>query len=698
MTKPIDYAEELNAEQLAVVRDAEGPCLVLAGAGSGKTRTIVYRVAYLIEHGVEPDRILLLTFTNKAANEMMTRIGELLGSSGGRRPVGLWGGTFHSVANRILRQYGERLGYSSSFSILDQDDSRALIKACLKELGLDAGGKRFPSPAVIQEVLSYSRNAMIAFETAVEKSHPHFLNLLPDLERVASLYDRKKRAANAMDFDDLLARLVELLDAEPALRDRLSERFRYILVDEFQDTNSLQVALIRRLAGPGHNLLVVGDDAQSIYSFRAADVRNILDFPKQYPGARVFRLQTNYRSTPEILDLANDVISHNREQFPKELVSAADRFAKPSVVPCASALREADFVADRVEEMFDQGVRPDSIAVLFRATHHSQALEFELTKRGIDYDYRGGLRFFDRAHVKDVLSFLRLRGNFADEAAWLRVLGLQNGIGEVSAQRLFGHFQQAGSLAKAVLLPVEELIGARAGSGWRELRACLEDLLAAGDRPAELIRAVLDSPYVSYLEAEYPNYRERLEDLEQMARLSEPYDRLGDFLAEVTLDESAAGDVSGRPARGGKVVLSTIHQAKGLEWESVFIIHLTASSFPNRRAVGEQGGLEEERRLFYVAVTRAKRRLFLSHPASVGRGSFEYEERSLFLDEVDPSCVSDPGARLRGDFSQPSGGEDEPVIEVGDDGEPFAASMADVRRRTQELKKDWKHKSFLRDV
>ncbi len=698
MPPRIDYEKELNAEQLAVVREAEGPCLVLAGAGSGKTRTIVYRVAHLVEHGVEPDRILLLTFTNKAANEMMTRIGELLGATGGRRPVGLWGGTFHSVANRILRQYGERLGYTPGFTILDQDDSRALLKACLKELGLDAGGKRFPSPAVIQEVLSYSRNAMMTFETAVEKMHPHFLNILPDLQRVVSLYDKKKRNANAMDFDDLLARLVELLDAEPVLRDRLSERFRYILVDEFQDTNSLQVALIRRLAGPKHNLLVVGDDAQSIYSFRAADVRNILDFPKQYPGARIFKLQTNYRSTPEILDLANDVISRNRDQFPKELVSAAERFAKPVVTPCASAMREADFVSDRIEELLDQGVRPDHIAVLFRATHHSQALEFELTKRGIDYDYRGGLRFFDRAHVKDILSFLRLKANFADEAAWLRILGLQSGIGEVSALKLFALFQKEGSLARAILLPVGEILGSRAASGWRELRACLEDLQAAGDRPTELIKAVLDSPYVSYLEAEYPNYRERLDDLEQMARLAEPYEKLADFLAEVTLDESAAGDTSGRPVRGGKIVLSTIHQAKGLEWEAVFIIHLTASSFPNRRAIGDRGGLEEERRLFYVAVTRAKRRLYLSHPASIGRGSFEYEERSMFLDEIDPSCVNDPAGRCRDDFSQPSGGAEEPTIEVGEDGEPFGARLAAVRQRTDKLKKEWKHKSFLRDI
>ncbi|MDD5251057.1 MAG: ATP-dependent helicase [Patescibacteria group bacterium] len=692
----LDYENELNAEQLAVVREGDGPCLVLAGAGSGKTRTIVYRVAWLIEHGIAPENILLLTFTNKAANEMMTRIGELLGAAGSRRPLGLWGGTFHSVANRLLRVYADRVGCTPSFTILDQDDSRSLYKASIKELGHDKAGRRFPSPAVVQDVVSYRRNAQMSFEAALMKLHPHFLGIMAELQAVADLYEKKKLAANAMDFDDLLVRLARLLEDDPLVRERLSSQFKYILVDEYQDTNALQNALIRRLAGPKHNLLVVGDDAQSIYSFRAADVRNILDFPKHYPEARVFKLETNYRSTPEILGLANDIIAKNVEQFPKELAAVRGGQEKPAIVPSPSASREAEFVANSIEKLLRTGTRPVDIAVLFRAASHSQALEFELTRRGIPYDYRGGLRFFDRAHVKDTLAFLRVRQNFADEAAWRRVLENHwTGIGEVAAGRLLMTFRQGGSLERIPLLDGESIVGNRGAVGWRDLHATLEEVVAAGDVPAALIRSVIKSPYADFLEAEFPNFRERLEDLEQMARFAEPYVKLDDFLAEVTLDEARA--TGGHVKGANQVVLSTVHQAKGLEWPIVFVIHLTASSFPNRRALEEQGGVEEERRLFYVAVTRAKDRLYLSHPASVGRGSIEFEERSMFLDEISPNCVSDPTGRKCG-FSEFSGDDDydDEAVEIGADGEPTSA-MQGVKNRMQQVKKDWKKKSFLGD-
>jgi DNA helicase-2/ATP-dependent DNA helicase PcrA len=684
----IDFSKELNEEQLAVVTGADGSCLVLAGAGSGKTRTIVYRVAYLVSRGVSPESILLLTFTNKAAAEMMGRIGELLGSGSGS--VRVFGGTFHSVANRILRLYGDRLGYTPAFTILDSDDSKSLIKSCLKELGLDAAGKRFPSPGVIQDALSYSRNSLRPFAEAVERSRPHLASVIPDMERVVALYRKKKREANAMDFDDLLENICELLDKEPSILKRLQDRFRYILVDEFQDTNALQVSLVRRLAPPGANLLVVGDDAQSIYSFRAADVRNILDFPKHYPGARIFKLRTNYRSTPQILDLANDIIARNCDQFPKELVAVAPKSARPALVPAASASREAEFIADRIEEMLRYGVPEREIAVLFRATHHSQALEFELMRRGREYDYRGGLRFFERAHIKDALAFLRVRDNFLDEAAWLRILSTLSGIGETSAARIFAAFRAAGSLARAAMISPEGLVTAKGLAGWRDLTAILESISAAGDRPTELIKAVLDSSYGDYLLKEYTDGQARLEDLEQLARFSEPYAKASDFLAESALDESVA---SKRENRGDRVVLSTIHQAKGLEWGSVFVMHLTSSSFPNRRALEEPGGLEEERRLFYVAVTRAKRNLWLSYPASIGRGSFEYEERSMFLDELEPSTVEDPSAKTAADDA---GFAEEETVEIDASGEPFSVSA--VRQRMNKVKQDWRKRSFLRDV
>ena len=349
-----DYKAELNAEQLDVVLHGDGPCVVLAGAGSGKTRTIVYRVAYLLEHGVRPDRILLLTFTNKAAKEMMDRIGGILGSvsPGGRG--GIWGGTFHSVANRLLRMFSASSGFTERFTILDEEDSKALFKACMNEMGFDGKNKRFPSPSIIKHVVSYARNAMVPVAQATEKLQPKFAGFADEFARIADAYDRKKRLANAMDFDDLLIRLYELLSADRHLRERLTAQFEYILVDEYQDTNALQAALIRLLAREdAPNLLVVGDDAQSIYSFRAADVRNILDFERFYRGVRIFKLETNYRSSPEILGLANDIINRNVDQYPKRLKSVSPSGAKPKVVTKASASQEAEYVAGEIERLVD---------------------------------------------------------------------------------------------------------------------------------------------------------------------------------------------------------------------------------------------------------------------------------------------------------------------------------------------------------
>ncbi|MBI4457735.1 ATP-dependent helicase [Candidatus Uhrbacteria bacterium] len=677
----IDYKKELNAEQYAVVSGGDGPCLVLAGAGSGKTRTIVYRVAYLIEHGVRPEEILLLTFTNKAAAEMMSRIAELTGGDSharfarGQSP---WGGTFHSIANRILRAYGTQIGFTPNFTILDQEDSRDLVKACIRELGYDNKTRRFPSASVIQSVLSYARNAMRPLDETVERKHPGLSKTLEEIGRVAELYMRKKRQANAMDFDDMLEHLSELLTREPMIRAALSRRFRYVLVDEYQDTNRLQAAIVRQLASHHNNVLVVGDDAQSIYSFRAAEIRNILDFSRDFPGAKTFRLETNYRSTPEILNLANEVIAKNTEQFPKELRSVRPPAVKPMVAPAASTGREAEYVADRIAELLESGVPAKEIAVLFRAAHHSQALEFELMKRNLAYDYRGGIRFFERAHVKDALALLRVSANIVDEAAWLRLLRIQTGIGDVSAAKVFGLIRAEGSLAKVIQAPIEMAVSNKAAAGWRDLRALLEDAVAAEGRAASLVRAVLDSAYVEYLENEYPDARERLDDLEELARFAEGYEAVGDFLAEIALDDAKA---SGRNA--GKingVVLSTIHQAKGLEWEAVFIIHLNDAGFPNRRAAAEDGGLEEERRLFYVAVTRAKKHLTLSYPATVARDSFELAGPSMFLEEIDQSSLD------RSLVDGAAGGTDdwpvyeEPAIQAGDEFAAIAKRMKNVRK------------------
>lgn len=693
----VDYEKELNAEQLAVVCGADGPCVVLAGAGSGKTRTIVYRVAYLIEQGVDPEHILLLTFTNKAAREMMGRISRLLEQWLPERGDRIWGGTFHSVANRLLRIFAESAGFKPNFTILDEDDSKALLSACMKELGYDNKSRRFPSPAVVKQVLSFARNAMISIEESLEKLHPKLAGFAEDFALIAESYDSKKRDSNAMDFDDLLIRLHDLLGKDESMRKKLASRFKYILVDEYQDTNALQAALIRLLAGDKPNLFVVGDDAQSIYSFRAAEVRNILDFGKSYPDSKIFRLLTNYRSAPEILDLANDIISRNISQYPKDLRSVGKSVPKPPVVSAASARQEARFIADSIEELQLKGVPLKEIAVLFRATHHSQTLEFELTARGIEYEYRGGMRFFDRAHVKDVLAFMRITENFADESAWRRVLGLQVGIGVVTAGKIFAIVRESGSLAAAVLCPVEQALGPRVASGWKDVRDTMEKLMRFKDDPAGTIKAITESPYADYLENEYANADERMDDIGELASFAESYGSVGEFLSEVSLDDSAhraAGAVGeGRGER--RPVLSTIHQAKGLEWDSVFLMHMNESSFPNRRAAFEEGGLEEERRLFYVAVTRAKRNLCLSYPVSRRYESLAAEQPSMFLRELDFSCID----TTLMDVSEVSADGDadceygEPAVEIGEDGEVNYAGMDGVKERMKKVRK-----SYLIDV
>lgn len=653
----IDYPKELNPEQLEVVTKAHGPCLVLAGAGSGKTRTIVYRVAYLLERGVSPQNILLLTFTNKAAREMLSRVELLLGA----KPKGIWGGTFHSVAHRILRQFAREAGYQDNFSILDEEDARDLIKACLKDLDIDFKARRFPSPAVVQSILSYSRNVQMPLSSVLETKHLRFLPLHDDLRQIAKTYADRKRQANVMDFDDLLEVFRDLLKSNSAIRQRLALQFRYILVDEYQDTNPVQAELVKILAEKHHNLLVVGDDAQSIYSFRAADLRNILEFPNVFSDTKIFKLETNYRSTPEILDLANDIITKNQTQFQKTLRPIKPGFSRPRLMPAASPVQEANFIADTILTLRDEGLKMEEIAVLFRATHHSQALEMELTKRDIPYEYRGGIKFFERSHIKDCLAFLRVKANSKDVLAWMRVLNLQVGIGIVTAGKLTNLLVEADSLENALKRDVEAVLSARAKIGWQEARVILEKLV--GDQgPGSLIKEVAGSDeYQAYLEAEYPNWQERLEDLNQLAVFAEQFKDATQFLGEVSLhDDYGAARRAGATYDEERIILSTIHQAKGLEWDTVMVMHLTSDNFPNRRALLEEGGVEEERRLFYVAATRAARQLYLTYPLTTGYDSLVFQRPSPFLEELNPELIED--MEMTEEW-------EEPVIEIGEDGE-----------------------------
>jgi len=631
-----DFQKELNNEQYKVVTESDGPCLVLAGAGSGKTRTIVYRVAYLIEQGLKPENLLLLTFTNKAAREMLNRVALLLK---GKDLKSLWGGTFHHIANKILRRFAPLIGYKANFTILDEEDSESLLKICLKELNINTKERRYPTPAVLKDLQSYAKNSEKKLKEVVEMKHPRWLEILPQLEKIARNYEERKRQKNLMDFDDLLTNLLYLLKSQPLVKKKLSEKFQYILVDEYQDTNRIQAEIIKELATTHQNILVVGDDAQSIYSFRAADIANILNFPKIFKNTKIFHLNTNYRSTPEILDLANAIIENNTNQFPKNLTSRQENFIKPTLVALSSGEKEAEYISEMALELRDAGIPLNKIAVLFRATYHSQPLEFELTKKDIPYDYRGGLRFFERAHIKDVLAFLKVLDNVKEEISWRRLLEMQIGIGEATSQRLIEDLTKADTIGAALKTGERLALGDKAKRGFDILIKIFHKLLKNEKLlPGELIRQIIKSDYQNYLELNYQNFQERLEDLEQLSLFADRYQNLNSFLAEITMQENFAAarlrNNSGSEDHQERLILSTIHQAKGLEWEAVFVINLIEGALPNPRAIREEGGIEEERRLFYVAVTRAQRKLFLTYPLTSNYNSMYLNSPSPFLEEV----------------------------------------------------------------
>lgn len=631
----IDYPNELNDTQWGVVRDGEGPCLVLAGAGSGKTRTLVYRVAYLLERGVRPDRILLVTFTNKAAREMMQRVEALIGS----QPRGLWGGTFHSVSNRVLRQYAKALGYTNDFGILDSDDSKKLLVQIYKELGIRKD-KYFPKSSLMHTIISFAKNSQRTISDVVTQNYDYLQSdILPMLENVAALYEEKKRESNVMDFDDLLINWLRLLRDVPEIGRPFAEQFDYVLVDEFQDTNIVQAELVRHLSQPQNNVLVVGDDAQSIYSFRAATVDNILTFQQLYPNARVFKLQKNYRSTPQILQLANESIRQNQFQYDKQLESYAKPGDKPALIPARDQQQQAEIIAQRVLELRNKGVSLEEMAVLFRSSYQIIELELQLGRRGIPYQVRGGLRFFEQAHIKDVLAHLKIMQNAKDEVSWRRVLGLHDGIGPGTSTKIWARLKEHDMLA-----PMMETLRDLPASG--RVRASLEklhrSLLGLYDKQgqvSEAIRHVLEQGYQVYLEKSFDDPKERWEDLQQLAIFSSQYKDLGEFLAEASLSEGFKVEV-GREKDNGpteRLVLSTIHQAKGLEWEAVFCLGLADGQFPHYRVADKPREMEEERRLFYVVVTRAKRHLHLVYPImSRSAASGQVINRpSIFLREVD---------------------------------------------------------------
>ncbi|MCQ9207692.1 MAG: ATP-dependent helicase [Omnitrophica bacterium] len=631
----VDYKKDLNREQYEVVTEAEGPCLVLAGAGSGKTRTLIYRVAYLLEKGIPAKNILLVTFTNKAARNMKDRIEALFKA----KPKGLWSGTFHHIGNRSLRLFAKESGYKQDFGILDEEDSLDLLKVCIKNLKIKTTEERFPQPRVLRSIISLSVNSGKTLEDVLKSHYPYFLRFYGSIKKINQEYDARKRASNNMDYDDLLTKWLWLLRNSQSAKDRFSKQFRYVLVDEYQDTNYLQSEIVRELSIFHKNVLVVGDDAQSIYSFRGADVTNILRFPKGYPDARIFKLESNYRSSPEILDLANDSISHNENQFKKHLRATNESRSKPALVEVRDHYAQGNFVAQRVLELRDEGVGLSEIAVLFRAHYQSAELQMELTKRDIPFVVRGGMRFFEQAHIKDVLAYVKILINPFDEISWLRALSTYPGIGPAYAGRIFDEFSTHGDLRRVVASRFGIFLPERTRSGLRGFKKIIRAILD-GDlekKPDEVIMRILEAGYENYAMTHFDNSKDRLDDLRELVNFAHTYKSTKTLLQDITLRESFKGEtINGALSTDEHLVLSTIHQAKGLEWKAIFVIGLCDGQFPHAKCKDDPAQFEEERRLFYVATTRTKQELYLLHPIT----RYDYHmgtvitRKSLFLEEL----------------------------------------------------------------
>ncbi len=638
----INYEEDLNDEQLRAVTAGGGPILIIAGAGSGKTRTLTYRVARLVEEGTPPARILLVTFTNKAAREMLHRVELLLGEN----VRGILGGTFHHVGNVILRKYAHLMGYEKTFSILDREDVRTILQSTIAEVVGDDKSVRFPKSNVLADLFSLEANTEKDLESIVLERAPFFHALLDRIEAVKRLFTEKKRGMNAMDFDDLLLNWRDLMRRHDEVRTEYGERFLHVLVDEYQDINTIQGEIVDLLASVHKNLTVVGDDSQSIYSFRGADFENIIRFPDRYPDAAVFKLETNYRSTQPVLELANESILNNRRQFHKNLFAIRSGGRKPTVVPLQDELQQAEFVSQRILELRDEGVPLDDIAVLYRAHFHSMELQMELTRRGIPFVPRSGLRFFEQRHIKDVTSYLRVLVNPRDELAWQRIWNLIPGIGSKTAARLWKEIEgNGGSLVSRLGEDrFTGLIPARGKEGWRGFTRLMAKLSEGAEKsPSELITHVMDSGYDDYLTNNFTNYQSRIEDINQLANFSTMFGSTESFLSELSLLSSIGGeDVAYGGLEDERLVLSTVHQAKGLEWRVVFVIWAADSSFPSGRSMREEGGLEEERRLFYVAVTRTKDDLYICYPLITSGRMHDHliQKPSRFLQEL-PQAVYD---------------------------------------------------------
>ena len=637
----IDFRAELNDEQFHAVTAEPGPLLVLAGAGSGKTRTLTYRVAYLLSQGVRPGEILLLTFTNKAAKEMLHRVHELTGVEPGR----FWGGTFHSIGHRTLRLHGETIGLPRSFTILDAEESEGVLRDAVD--ALDKGffkDKTHPKPGPLHAILSMARNTQLPLADTVRRFFPQHEEIIDRLPEFARAYAERKRTGCQLDYDDLLELWLDLLRRSPETREYFAHRFRHVLVDEYQDTNVLQSQIVD-LIGAHHRVMAVGDDAQCIYTWRGANVENILTFPDRHPGTVIHRIETNYRSTPQILALANGVLlaQPRGRAFEKELRPHRANPEKPYYVQTMDGREQAQFIVQRIRGLVDEGCSLRDVAILYRAHFQALDIQLELARLQIPYQITSGVRFFEQAHVRDLVALLRFVFNPADTAAWGRIAVLLPKVGDKNAQKL-----HAAALDHARLMQqdfvdalatddVASRVPRDAREEWPKFTASLRQVrdVMRTLKPHNAVEIALDGWYGDYLKGAYANYESRLDDLRSLVGFASRHEDMHELLAQVMLLGSETGDRSSDPTEDA-LRLTTVHQAKGLEYAAVFLIGLAEGSFPLRRAI-EAGDVEEERRLFYVAVTRARDELYLCFPKlNTKGGPAMLQSPSRFLEELPP--------------------------------------------------------------
>ena len=634
-----DFSAELNEEQLAAATHDQGPLLIIAGAGTGKTRTLVYRVAHLIDRGVAPDRILLLTFTRRAAHEMLSRAERLVGSASTR----VHGGTFHGTGHRLLRQFGRSAGLPSEFSIMDQGDAVDLMGIARAGLGVGKKDKRFPKKETLHWLYSRHLNTEIPIDDILHEETPQFLDYSQELTRVFAEYISRKQERALLDYDDLLLGWALMLEHSAELAERISGMYEHVLVDEYQDTNQLQSRVLRGMCRTHRNISVVGDDAQSIYSFRGATQRNILDFPRHFPGARLVTLEQNYRSTQPILDVTNTVISRALERFSKNLWTKRAGGERPWLVTVRDEQEQTRFVVDRVLELHEEGIPLSEMAVLFRAGYQSADLEIELANRKIPFEKWGGLKFLEAAHVKDVVAFLRIIDNPRDEVSWYRVLMLMPGIGDQTAKGIMAAMAERGWDADAL---THWTPPPRARDAHKLLSQLLRRLRGEtrADAPApehnvgseiDLIRQMYDD----MLREKYDRPEPRLADLDQLRVIAGGFPSRATFLSTIALEppQSTQDLAEGTSEEeDDALVLSTAHSSKGKEWDVVFLIWAVDGWFPMARSTEKEEDLEEERRLMYVAMTRARNHLAVSYPINVystRRGAdYSMDQLSRFID------------------------------------------------------------------